>query len=452
MSLDRRHMLLSSGALATWLTARAKAAPAGVPSGNGYFLSKANPVATRDQKELEELCLRLLAHPDVQAGATRAKAMWARAFDHSALPELWATFDAAMADYCFRSIMVAANSDAAYPRVFRVYSPAGHWLGHDVPASRWGSENPDNCYRIIPVEQGGSYRITGQRGTNPPSSVSYTLVADTDTSITLGLLDQRDLVISSDGMFVITLDDQPTNGRPNHIQMPSDARYVFIRDSMGDWRQTPNALRAERINPPGRQPLSMDELARRAARAMLTGVYFEVFNLQTTRNTPVNTMSKPILAGAIGGLKTQVNSMGWFRLADDEAAIITADPVDSAYRSFVLYDFWCRSLEYRDRQTSLNNAQMAADADGRVTIIVAHRDPGVQNWIDTTGLHETSGGFRWQGLPGNIAAAPGITTRVVKFAELASALPPGVKHIDAAERARQMAERKTLFDRRFVDS
>ncbi len=348
--------------------------------------------------------------------------------------------------------MVAANSDPAYPRVFRVYSPAGHWLGHDVPASRWGSENPDNCYRIIPVEQLGSYRISGQLSANPPASVSYTLVADTDTSITLGLLDQDELAVSPDGSFEITLDAEPANGRRNHIQMPSDARYLFIRDTMSDWRQTPNALRAQRLDPPKRPPVSIDELARRAGRVMLTSVYFEVYNLQSVRNVPVNTMARPILAAAVGGLRTQLTSPGWFRLADDEAAIITVDPVDSAYRSFVLYDFWSRSLEYRDRQTHLNNAMMAADADGRFTFVVAHRDPGVQNWADTTGLHEVSAGFRWQGVSPSVKAPPAISTRVVKLGELYFNLPTGVKRIDATERERQMAERKALFDRRFVDS
>jgi hypothetical protein len=41
---------------------------------------------------------------------------------------------------------------------------------------------------------------------------------------------------------------------------------------MSDWKQTPDALRVERLNAPAREPLTIDELALRAARIMHNGV------------------------------------------------------------------------------------------------------------------------------------------------------------------------------------
>jgi len=236
-----------------------------------------------------------------------------------------------------------------------------------VPESRWGMENPDNCYRIIPMEYGGRYAVHGQVQENPPTHSSYVLVADTNTSVTEGLLEFKDLDVAADGSFTLTLDESPANGRRNHIQLTPYARYLFNRDTMGDWMQTPHALRVERLNPPSRGPLTMDELADRASRVMHDGVAAMVYWERITLNEPMGTYRQPQLTGPSGGLLTQMSASGWVRLADDEAFLATCDPVEASYFSHVLYDLWGRSLEYRDHFTSLNNAQMAPDADGRFT-------------------------------------------------------------------------------------
>jgi len=447
-------MLLGSIALAFADPGReAIAVSAGkVSTGDNFYLSGRNPIANSNQRDLERLAVQLQARPDVQAAIKRTADEWARVTEHTVSDELWAMFPEHIANYCFRSILMAVNSDPNYPKVLRVYCPAGHWMGADIPASRWGAENPDNTYRIIPVQQGGRYVIRGQRQAIPPSYVTYQLVADTNTSITVGSLEQRDMEIMADGSFTITLDDAPAGGRRNHIQLTPDALYVFVRDSMGDWKQTPDALRVERLNPPVRGPLSADELAYRAARIMHIGVAADYYWIRMILNIPVQTMLKPMMTGATGGLVTQVSSAGHFELADDGAVVITLDPVNAAYRSLVLYDLWNRSLDYRNHQSHLNDATIEPDADGRTTCVIAIRDPGIHNWLDSTGLHEVQLGVRWQGIPGNTLVSPKIETRLVNISDLATAIPAGVRKTTAAQRRRDIVERQQLFDRRFIDS
>ena len=81
------------------------------------------------------------------------------------------------------------------------------------------------------IVAGGQYVLHGRRGDNAPADVSHTLVADTNTSFTLGLLGQTDLAVEPDGSFAITLDASPAGGRRKHIQIMPDARYLFIRGS-----------------------------------------------------------------------------------------------------------------------------------------------------------------------------------------------------------------------------
>ena len=415
-----------------------------------YFLSRENPIANADQRQLETLSLKLAARADVKAACTRAGFEWRLVNDNVIAADQMKRFDQQVSDWCFRSIMIAANSDPNVPRVLRVYSPGGTWLGHDMPASKWGGDNPDNAYRIIPVEPGATYQLTGQRQTNPSTYVTFQIVGNTTTSETLGSLEQRDMTIGADGRYTLTLDGK-ADGGPNHMRIPEGAKYLFVRDSMGDWSQTPDALRIRLLSKPSRMPLNEDEIAARAAHNAIWDVFYGYYAARLFTNQPQK-MSKPMGAGAVGGLVTQMGSQGHIALADDEAAIITATASDATYRNIVLHDMWLRSLNFGHSQSSLNNAQMTPDADGRFTYVVSARDPGVANWLDNEGLHDVLILHRWQGFPeSGSKAVPAISTRIVKFADLASALPAGVAKIDADGRRKQLAARTKSYDRRFID-
>jgi hypothetical protein len=453
MRLRRRELMI--GAAALNFNARAGAEAVKIGSGRAampddYFLSARNPIANADQRYLDALAVELLARPDIQKAKQLTSDAFARVTSGTVSKEVWGMLPSYVDSYCFRSIQIAVNSDADHPRVYRVYSPAAKWLGNDVPESRWGQENPDNCYRIIPIGHGGRYVVHGQRQPRPPSDVSYVLVADTNTSITVGLLGQSDLEVAADGSFQITLDEMPANGRRNHIQVTPDAQYLFIRDTLGDWRQTPNALRVERINPPTRGPLSKDELAARAARVMHVGVAPAYYWARLVLNVPVGTLVQPHGTGPSGGLLTQISAPGWFALKDGEAAIVTFSDVLSAYRSIVLYDIWGRTLEYRDHLTSMNNTMMVPDDDGRFSFVIAATDPGVHNWLDTMGLHEVAVGLRWQGIFENAKNPPHVETRVAAMPDLKTLLPVGIRTITREQRAKQLLERQQTYDMRFV--
>jgi len=415
-----------------------------------YFLSSTNPIATVDQRDLERRAIRLFARPDVQQACARAAAMWRRVSDRLMPADQMAMFDAAVADYCFKSVLVATNSDADHPRVLRVYAEGAQWMGHDMPGAKWGGDNPNNAYRIIPVSATARYELKGQRQRDPSTYVTYQIVGNSSTSQTLASLEQREVEIATDGNYMITLDARPAEGRRNHLTVPEGALYLFIRDSMGDWeRQAPDALHIRRLDPPSRAPLKDEELADAAIRNILSDVYYAYYASRLFFNGP-QMMTPPEGAGSVGGLVTQQGSLGHFTLGEDEAVIITATGAGAAYRDIVLHDLWLRSLPNRDRQISLTNAQMAADADGRFTYVIARRDPGVHNWLDMCGLQDVLVLHRWQGLPDGGEEHPLIESRKVGLADLPDALPAGVVRITPEGRARQIARRQAGYDRRFA--
>jgi hypothetical protein len=82
--------------------------------------------------------------------------------------------------------------------------------------------------------------------------------------------------------------------------------------------------------------------------------------------------------------------------------------------------------------------------------VIAHRDPGVPNWLDTTGH---SAGFmapRWAYFEKPPPEQwPTISARQVRFAEIRKHLPPGTRAVSPAERVAQIAIRQRHVQRRF---
>lgn len=420
---------------------------------DGFFLSETNPCANVDQRDIEDVAMRLIRRPEVERARAHASLLWRSVAEYTAGPQML-RFEEMMDDYTFNYALKAANGDPTRPRVLRSYVPAANWFGRDVPGSRWGGDNPDNAYRLIPIAAEGRYEVHGRRMPGGISNVTYALVANSATSVTLSLFEDRDLKLEPDGSFVITVDDRPAGGLVNHIENKPGALFLFIRDAMGDWqKETPNALRVKRLDIGPGPAASEADMAELAAKYMVADVYLLYWFTRLNYNMPINVMREPRGSGAVGGLRSQMGSQGTIRLADDEAMIITSTPGGAVYRGIVLHDIWYRAIEYWRRQSSLNTGQMIPDADGRYTFVVAHADPGVANWLDTGGLGEIFALHRWQGLPpeGSGHAAPTIRSEVIKLKDLESRLPPGVQRIGAAERRQVLEQRLAAYQRRFVD-
>jgi hypothetical protein len=96
-----------------------------------------------------------------------------------------------------------------------------------------------------------------------------------------------------------------------------------------------------------------------------------------------------------GGLSIRYG-FGWWELEPGQALVVTFAPPPARYWSLQPYSVgWFEVLDYRNRQTTINNAQAAVDDDGLVRVIVSASDPGTPNWIDTTGHPQGQLIMRW---------------------------------------------------------
>ena len=70
-------------------------------------------------------------------------------------------------------------------------------------------------------------------------------------------------------------------------------------------------------------------------------------------------------------------------------------PVEPYYVGFQLSDLWMQGPDQQNFVSSLSGAQNPPAGDATRYYIIAAKDPGVQGWVDTTGLRRGSHAMRF---------------------------------------------------------
>jgi hypothetical protein len=99
-----------------------------------------------------------------------------------------------------------------------------------------------------------------------------------------------------------------------------------------------------------------------------------------------NTFRRPQRPGAMGfAAFDAAYSSAPYRLAPDEALVITGRWPACRFGNVVLWNRFLQTNDYVHRSVSRNRASTVIEPDGSFRMIVAHRDPGEPNWLDTEG-------------------------------------------------------------------
>jgi hypothetical protein len=412
-----------------------------------------HPVATAQQHEHELAALDLIEHPTVTAAYAEVAQTWlGRAKPSAAMREC---FDAAFEEVMFSAAIWSSNQDPLRPKVTTITRLEHEVDGRRIPGTRWGIDNPDTVYRVIPISGAERYEIRGRVGAHRMTENYFTLW---DPNMgTIDVVDGRRMHVEADGSYVITVDSDPAGDRPNHIQSTPQAHEFYIRDVLLDWeRDDPNHITVERLStrsgsgddPP---PLTLDEQAEATARMMAHFANFTGKLSHGMYKTPPNHFSLGWTADQHGAMRNQVYVAGRFLLEPDEAFVVDVSDGGAEYFTVPLGNIWGTTLDILDRTGSLNKAQSRPNADGTYTYVIAGTDPGVHNWIDTGGLPEGILTLRMAEF-GEGGARPDLSAngRVVKLDRLAQDAP-GLAAVTPAERAEQLAARRAAYVRRLPE-
>ncbi|MFF1359988.1 hypothetical protein [Streptomyces sp. NPDC058297] len=310
----------------------------------------------------------------------------------------------------------------------------------------WGIDNPDVIYTLAAIRGDAEYRIFGDRGTSHYLDVqvhSPHFCEAPDYRINSNV-DSRSLTVAEDGTFELFVGGEPREG--NWLYIDPDAQSLCVRQLFCDWEtERPANLVIERIGAqyPPASPLTEADVRARGERLVRwfdkAGVFWDLMCKQSLE-TPSNTMPfTPLTESAWGGFQNQAYGMGNFRCASDEAIVLEFAPPAAHYWSFGLGNYYWETVNWFSRQSSLNCHQARLDDDGVFRAVIAHRDPGVPNWLDT-------GGHPHGTLNGRLLLAdafPEPVLRVVAFDSVRDHLPASTVQVTPAERSEQLRRRRT---------
>ncbi len=395
----------------------------------------------------------------------------------------------AVDEYAMAAAFQQQILDPTTPTAVMQVAPPHSWYGQDVAGSRILYDNPDTIYRFMGVNKTSTYMITGRFTGEQPADTSFSVLTGL-SGTTASVLSGKDLVLNPDGSFIITVSGSPTGPGPNHIQLTSDTTLIAVRNTLSDWNnQNPMSLSIERVSGPPNSlfaqlggfaipfigPLVTDNpllttlvslipplpveppLLRGAVTAVIMALglqmeskYIQVATIDPTtgqRRQP-NVLTNPTRNAEF--LATQMQSAGYFQLADDQALVVTIDPGNAGYFVVPVTNDWTITDNYWDQQTSLNIAQAKKNPDGTYTIVISPSDPDVGNWVSTGGLNQGTISIRFQDLDGNSTTLPTVSSQVVSLDDLASVLPAGTTYATPQDRLDQIALRKSGFNNRFA--
>jgi hypothetical protein len=298
-------------------------------------------------------------------------------------------------------------------------APALRRMVHETV--KMGADNPDNHYLNACISGAYEYRIVGDRGT-----VDYLAFATQKGGVgegrglpPTGFIEASELELGPSGELELWVSCEPKPG--NWLAMEPDTGLLLVRQTfLNRHAERPAELRIERVGGDNQaRPITPEALAWGLRKtAMLVGGAPMLFGswAQGFAKHP-NTLPRfdDQVSRMAGGDPSIAYYHGYWSLGPDEALVIEFEPPDCQTWNFQLNNYWMESLDYRYFPVVINKHGAVARPDGSVRIVVSEHDPGVDNWLSTTGLREGTMLLRWV----RAQQHPQPRTRVVAIAELA---------------------------------
>ena len=321
--------------------------------------------------------------------------------------------------------------------------------GREHPEERPGSARSADG-ELVPheleqaaIDGSGTYRLAGERGTTPAVSIMAFGPPTAAGQQTFPPFDFADLAIDDNGRFdVILSTERPPGHTGDWWQLDREMRSLMLRCISDDWGRHRDPLVAiVRLDAgPRRRPTSAD-LSRRletmatTVERMVTYGLRKVDDLRASGTVNELTLVDYTERGAIPG---QWYHEGLFDLDHGQALIVeVTDLAPGSQFSVSLTDSLFCTIDWTHAQSSLNHHQAALDHDGAFRFVVAHDDPSVANWIDTTGHPSGVVQCRWTGQE----HPPHVAARVVVLESIDDSPLHSASTLTAEQRSLTLRER-----------
>jgi hypothetical protein len=313
-----------------------------------------------------------------------------------------------------------------------------------------GGPDPDYVYSTAEIDPNGVYEIAGDRGTTrfveiTQQNFDMMSPADLDGGAPLAIThDLDELQLDEDGFFRVVLSaERPAAHDGDWWRLDPRTCRLLMRKCSCDWNREIDARVAINRLDDGGADMSPEEIARRFSDMADWIEGMIQFDMQLVRyyreHHGVNTLLRSTKIDSMGGLPKQAYYDGIHEIDDTEALIIeTALPTQCRYwQALVADDRFC-TVDWVNRQSSLNDAQAHIDSDGKFRAVISRLDPGVPNWLDKADHPWGVIQMRWN----QASDYPDPTITKVPFADVRTHLPADTPTVTPGERAAQLRARR----------
>ncbi len=282
------------------------------------------------------------------------------------------------------------ESDPRRPNFRRIVSPWRKFTG----------DNGDAIYYDSPVSADYQYVVRG----NIDGAVytSFTIELDNaDGSMakaTGGVINDTHFTADANGAYEIRLGGATAGA--NHLPLPAGAtritsRHYFENETCvaADPTCDPRPrieIAGERTPPSPPDDTSVAAGIRRVAQFIRSRT-LEMPPLADSDVPPFvskvpNEFPPPVVPGDFGLAAFDAHySMAPFVVGPDQALVLSGRWPNCRFANVCLWNRFQQTFDYANRSVSLNRKQTELEPDGTFRLVIAHRDPGVANWLDTEG-------------------------------------------------------------------
>ena len=259
-------------------------------------------------------------------------------------------------------------------------------------------DNPDARYYTAIINDQHRYRIRGNLAGATYTSFTIELGAGTDGDGIGSTLNDTQFETDANGDYVIILSTEKAEG--NWMPMANGATSLTTRH----YYEREHCINNDRLHhipidienldkiPPRHSPNDHDIAA--GIRRVTEFVKGNVITMNAENSPPwVSRIPNQFIPpkkddtheAITYAARDNVYSMAPFVLAPNQALLIRGRFPDCRFSNVVLFNRFLQTFDYEERSISLNRAQTVLKEDGSFEMIVAHKDPGSPNWLDTEG-------------------------------------------------------------------
>jgi hypothetical protein len=225
-----------------------------------------------------------------------------------------------------------------------------------------------------------------------------------------GTLELSDRLVGPDGQFSILVSQQrPERGLWLPVTAGTDrivVRNIYHAAYHEHQRRDPAQLSLVRIGAEAAPPLYSADRLRDGLASILGGIDGAALGrgkiMKRIRALGNARFSDDDAFWKMSGSNPRTHFQeAFWEIGEEEAILIELDqPPRAGFWCVGLTNAWMESLDARYGQVSLNSASAKFGGDGSLRIIVARRDPGIANWLDTQGHARGAIVWRWNDFNG----------------------------------------------------